>query len=126
MKEKGIKRDELFKVLYKAEKDNKSYASLIITICGPIRLWDRIYKAKTVLNGIDLEDRINYLFLPVNLKANDCTEELKQQLVQLHKVKIDMADYVVIIGKEEEWGKDTLNEIEYAEFAEKKIVYWDL
>lgn len=117
-------RNELMKKLWFNE-DQSLYRSLIITLCGPIRLWDKLIRIKQIIETMDVDDKINYIFTPVKLKGDNYNKELKEHLIQLHKDKINMSDYVVIIGKKSEWGKDTLNEIEYAKSLDKHIIYFE-
>ena len=93
-------------------KNDQRYGSdMIITICGPIRLWSRI---ETCYSYVRQLPGVNYVFTPVKFynEASRENDKLKEQLMQLHRDKIDMADYVIVVGKEEEWGNDTFKEID--------------
>ena len=51
------------------------------------------------------------------------TEEQKVMLDDIHKRKIDMADAIYVINKDNYIGKSTKSEIEYAREHNKEIIY---
>lgn len=119
-----ISFDDFLRIIYRELHECGN--NLIITICGPIRLYDRIELAATVVDGVDLNNNINQIFMPIKLNnKTEISDEFKKQLVLLHRVKIDMSNYVVVVGNQNEWGQDTKNEIAYAISKNKNIVFID-
>ena len=51
------------------------------------------------------------------------TTNTKQMLDDMHKAKIDLADEIFVINVNGYVGESTKNEIEYAKYTQKKIVY---
>lgn len=90
----------------------------IIVLCGSIRFkkqFQEIYE-KLTLEG-------NLVLLPIFFENTN--EELidKALLMKIHKQKIDMADEVQFINVDGYLGKDSIEELEYAQNHKKHITF---
>ena len=95
----------------------------VITLCGSTKFkkeFEEIQKQLT-LQG--------YIVLSVGCFGHSGDKDLytnntKEMLDDLHKRKIDLANIVIIINKNNYIGESTKSEIEYAKSTKKKIIYW--
>ena len=96
----------------------------IITLCGSTRFKEdflRVQKELT-LKG--------YIVLSVGLFGHSGDEEawsdeVKQQLDDMHKSKIEMSDAIYVINKNGYIGESTQSEIEWAQELGKEIIYME-
>lgn len=101
----------------------------VVTLCGSTRFKDEFMEVQKKLT---LEGNI---VISVGLFGHSGDQEVwdgmdegtlsktKKMLDDMHKRKIDMADYIYVINVGGYIGKSTKSEIEYAELHEKKVVY---
>lgn len=109
------------KVDYKRSKVYSKYK--VITLCGSTKFkkeFEQITKELT-LKG--------YIVISVGLFGHCGDNEVwtgntKRMLDKMHKAKIDLADIVVIVNKDNYIGESTQKEIEYAKESKKQIHYY--
>lgn len=101
----------------------------VVTLCGSTRFKDEFMEVQKKLT---MEGNI---VISVGLFGHSGDQEVwdgmdegtlsktKKMLDDMHKRKIDMADYIYVINVGGYIGKSTKSEIEYAELHEKKVVY---
>lgn len=91
----------------------------ILYLCGNVRFkdeFDKIFYNETLKGSIVLF--INFFIHPKTIK-----KEQKDKLDKLNRYKIDIADEVIIINKDNYIGYSTRKEIEYATKQKKVIKY---
>lgn len=96
----------------------------VVTLCGSTRFKDAFFEAQKKLT---LEGKI---VISVGLFGHSGDDEVwkpgtKEMLDDMHKRKIDMADYIYVINKDGYIGSSTRSEIEYAISTGKEVVYLD-
>lgn len=98
------------------------------------------YKVVTLCGSTKFKD--DFLYTQEQLSLNGCivisvglfgyadgkfqtviTPEVKSMLDDIHKRKIDMADYIYVINRDDYIGNSTRSEIEYAKSTGKSVVY---
>ena len=96
----------------------------VITLCGSTRFKDEFMK---IQKDLTLQGNI---VISVGLFGHAdgefgtvITEEVKIMLDDMHKRKIDMADEIFVINKDNYIGSSTKSEIEYAIKTGKKVNY---
>ena len=94
----------------------------VVTLCGSTRFKEEFIKAQ---KDLTLQGKI---VISVGLfgHAGDnevWDENTKEMLDDMHKRKIDMADYIFVINKNNYIGESTRSEIEYAENIGKPVHY---
>jgi hypothetical protein len=98
----------------------------IVALCGSTRHWDALAEAnlyETAAGRIVLAPGCN-MKQPHPLWEDPArAERLKQQLDELHRRKIDLADEVLIVNPGGYIGDSTRSEIEYASSLGKPIRY---
>jgi hypothetical protein len=92
----------------------------VITVCGSMRYFDKMIEVanKLTADGNIVLMPFVYVIPPEQQKKNP----LKEMLDQMHFVKIDMSESIVVVGMH--IGESTSNEIAYAEAHGKKILHW--
>lgn len=96
----------------------------VVTLCGSTKFKDDFQKVQKELT---LQGNI---VISVGLFGNSGDNEVwkdgtKEMLDDMHKRKIDMADFVFIINKNDYVGESTRSEIEYAESLDKPVYYME-
>ena len=92
----------------------------VITLCGSTRFkedFERVNRELT-LKG--------FVVISVGCfghSGDTFTEEDKIMLDEIHKQKIDMADAIYVINRDNYIGESTRSEIEYAKQHDKAIMY---
>ncbi|GAA0678702.1 MAG: hypothetical protein DBY38_05985 [Clostridium cadaveris] len=96
----------------------------VITLCGSTRFKDEFMK---IQKDLTLQGNI---VISVGLFGHAdgefgtvITDEVKIMLDDIHKRKIDMADEIFVINKDNYIGSSTKSEIEYAIKTGKKVNY---
>jgi len=94
----------------------------VVTLCGSTRFKDDFIQVQKKLT---LEGKI---VISVGLFGHSGDEEVwkqgtKEMLDDMHKRKIDMADYIYVINKEGYIGSSTRGEIDYAISLGKTVHY---
>ena len=94
----------------------------VVTLCGSTRFKKEFIKAQ---KDLTLQGKI---VISVGLfgHAGDnevWDENTKEMLDDMHKRKIDMADYIFVINKDHYIGESTRSEIDYAENTGKPVHY---
>lgn len=96
----------------------------VITLCGSTRFKDEFMK---IQKDLTLQGNI---VISVGLFGHAdgefgtvITDEIKIMLDDMHKRKIDMADEIFVINKDNYIGSSTKSEIEYAIKTGKKVNY---
>ena len=96
----------------------------IVCLCGSTKFKDDFIKATELLS------LSGYVVLSVGLFGHAdnkfgtvITDEVKALLDDMHKQKIEMADFIYIINKNNYIGESTLKELEYAKSLSKPIKY---
>lgn len=98
----------------------------IITLCGSTRFVKEFEEARLWLT---IEDWIvltvgGFLHGDKDPNVRELLAGHKEQLDRLHKEKIAMSDYILVLDVNGYIGESTRSEIEYAEKLQKKIYYW--
>lgn len=96
----------------------------IITLCGSTKFKDdflRVQKELTLLGNI---------VISVGLFGHSGDKEVwsentKEMLDDMHKRKIDLADAIYVINKNNYIGKSTQSEIDYAKSQNKEIIFME-
>ena len=91
-----------------------------VCLCGSSRyksIFDYLEKIYTLLGWIVLRPGI------YEHAGDMVTEEEKEGLDRLHRMKIELADLVVVINPTGYIGNSTSCEIEFAKTLNKKIIY---
>ena len=97
----------------------------VVCLCGSTRFMDAFNEAgwrKTLDGEIVLSVGISK-YLPGDHGAEWCGEDVAQALDELHKRKIDLADYVYVLNVGGYIGDSTRSEIEYARALNKRVDY---
>lgn len=96
----------------------------VVTLCGSTRFKDDFIKAQESLT-LD-----GYIVISVGLFGHadgkyehEITPKVKVMLDDMHKRKIDMADSIFVINRNNYIGESTLAEIEYAMSTGKRVDY---
>lgn len=92
----------------------------VITLCGSTRFKNEFIEVQKELT------LMGYIVISVGLFGHSgdiITDEQKVMLDDMHKRKIDMADEIFVINKDNYIGDSTKSEIEYAEKNKKPIRY---
>ncbi|WP_407698910.1 hypothetical protein, partial [Streptomyces acidicola] len=98
----------------------------IVALCGSTRYWDALAEAnlyETAASRIVLALGCNMKQLHPLWEDPARADRLKQQLDELHRRKIDLADEVLIVNPGSYTGDSTGNEIDYARSLGKPIRY---
>jgi hypothetical protein len=98
----------------------------IVALCGSTRHWDALAEAnlyETVAGRIVLAPGCNMKQPHPLWEDPDRADRLKQQLDELHRRKIDLADEVLIVNPGGYIGDSTRSEIDYARSLGKPIRY---
>lgn len=96
----------------------------IITLCGSTKFKNEFMQAQKewTLRG--------YIVLSVGLFGHSgdnevWSEDIKQQLDEMHKAKIEMSNAIYVINKDGYIGESTRSEIEWAQELGKQIYYME-
>lgn len=94
----------------------------IITICGSYK-----YKKEMIEIAEKLTLEGNCVLMPNELSRpnkESYTQEETIMIDKMHKEKIKLSDTVVVVNVNKYIGKSTQNEIEFAKFLNKEILYY--
>ena len=94
----------------------------VVTLCGSTRFKEEFMKAQ---KDLTLQGKI---VISVGLFGHSGDQEVwdentKEMLDDMHKRKIDMADSIFVINKDQYIGESTKSEIEYAKRTGKPVCY---
>lgn len=93
----------------------------IITICGSIKFQNEMLciARKMTLEG-------NIVITPIFSvdKSSNVTPSEKEIFDKVHKEKIKLADAILVVDVDKYIGKSTKNEIEFAKYLNKEIIYY--
>lgn len=95
----------------------------VVTLCGSTKFKEDFIKAQ---ESLTLSEHIVVsvgLFGHADNKYQEITPDVKSMLDDMHKRKIDMADRILVINRNDYIGESTRSEIEYAKSTGKKITY---
>ncbi len=96
----------------------------VVTLCGSTKFKDdfnRIKKELTLQGNIVISVGLfDHSDMPEILNTGT-----KEMLGDMHKRKIDMADFVFVINKNNYIGESTRSEIEYAKSLDKPVYYME-
>lgn len=96
----------------------------VVTLCGSTKFKDdfiRVQEELTVMGTIVIS--VGIFGHADNRYSDVITDEIKIMLDDMHKRKIDMADYIYVINTGGYIGSSTRSEIEYAEKTGKPVFY---
>lgn len=96
----------------------------VVTLCGSTKFKDDFLRAQEELTlkgciviSVGLFGHADGKFQTV------ITPKVKTMLDDIHKRKIDMADYIYVINRDDYIGNSTESEIRYAKATGKNVVY---
>lgn len=95
----------------------------VITLCGSTKFKEDFIKAQeflTLMGNIVISVG---LFGHADSKHEVEIAEVKEMLDDMHKRKIDMADSIFVINKDDYIGKSTASEIAYAQANGKRVEF---
>lgn len=94
----------------------------VVTICGSMRFYDEMLEAARLmsLRGNIVLMPFVYFRTPEGQSSAD-----KAMLDDMHFAKIRMSESIVVISPGGYVGESTPNEIRYAEFLGKSVIYWE-
>lgn len=96
----------------------------VVTLCGSTRFKDDFIKAQeffTLTGNIVIS--VGLFGHADNKYEHEITTEVKEMLDDMHKRKIDMADAILVINKDDYIGQSTASEIAYAQATGKRVDY---
>lgn len=121
---KGI---DLIIAKYKEQLSNYQYLNNVVSdkdiimLCGSMRFKDEFLK---VAERFTLEGKIVIMTNLVTVNSDkEISDKLKKQLKQVNRLRIDLCDSLFIINKDGYVGFDTIDQIEYANYINKKVEY---
>lgn len=95
----------------------------IVCLCGSTRFVDEFNHQRKILTEAG-EIVLSIEVATTQARDQDpqhCNPELKAKLDELHKRKIDLADYVLVLNVGQYVGESTQGEVEYAQRLGKEI-----
>ena len=98
---------------------------IIVCLCGSTRFMDAFQEwgwKKTLDGEIVLSVGVSK-HLPSDHGAEFIGQEVADALDELHKRKIDLADYIFVLNIDGYIGNSTRSEIEYAKALGKRVEY---
>lgn len=95
----------------------------IITLCGSTKFKEEFIQAQKELT------LAGNIVISVGLFGHSgdnevWTDKTKEMLDDMHKRKIDLADAIMVINKNNYIGESTKSEIEYAKSMNKEVYYY--
>ena len=100
----------------------------IVCLCGSTRFYkefERANREETMEGKIVLTvGFFAHSALEAHGEPTTITPEQKEDLDNLHRHKIDLADEILVINPGGYMGESTRSEIEFAEILDKPIRYW--
>lgn len=94
----------------------------VVTLCGSTRFKEDFERVNRELT---LEGNIVISVGCFGHAGDTFTDEEKEMLDDIHKRKIDMADYIYVINKNKYIGASTRSEIEYAILHDIPVKYME-
>lgn len=114
-------QEELDEMLGMTEKPK------VVCLCGSTRFYDAFQQANydLTMKGVIVLSVGFFMHSPQTIHGQKlgCTEEQKIMLDELHKRKIDIADYVFVLNVDGYIGESTASEINYAKATKKPVEY---
>ena len=96
----------------------------VVTLCGSTRFKDDFFKAQEFLTLTGNMVISVGLFGHADEKyGKEITPKVKEMLDDMHKRKIDMADHIMVINRDDYIGASTASEISYAKATGKRVYY---
>lgn len=92
----------------------------VVTLCGSIRLWDKIQE---INERLELENGYVVIGLAPIVSGRELTERDRALLGELHRAKIDLSDAIFVVNVGGYIGESVKSEIEYAKAKGKEIIY---
>ena len=92
----------------------------IVTLCGSVRFWDKIQE---MAERLEIENEYAVIGLIPHVMDRDFTENEKELIGKLHRIKIDVSDAIFVVNVGGYIGESTKSEIEYAKSKGKEIIY---
>lgn len=92
----------------------------IVTLCGSTKLKDEFMEAA---KEYTLQKCIVLMPNVFGHSGDVITDEQKEMLDDLHKVKIDMCDEVIVLRRDGYIGTSTASEIDYAKVNNKPVIF---
>ena len=92
----------------------------VVTMCGSVKFWNEIQEMS---ERLELENEYAVIGLIPHVMNRDLTENEKDTLGELHKIKIDLSDAIFVVNVNGYIGESVKNEIEYAKLNGKEIIY---
>lgn len=95
----------------------------IITVCGSLKFYKEMMDAteKTELEGNCM---LVPIYNPSKPSKDDFTEEEALILDKMHKVRIKLADAILVVNVDGYIGSSIKNEIEFVKSLNKAIIYY--
>ena len=96
----------------------------VVTLCGSTRFKEDFIEAQESLTlAGNIVISVGLFGHADGKYSNAITSDVKTMLDDMHKRKIDMADEIFVINRDDYIGRSTMSEIEYAEKTGKPVVY---
>ena len=96
----------------------------VVTLCGSTKFKDDFIKAQECLTLTGcIVISVGLFGHADNKYQTEITSDVKNMLDNMHKRKIDMADSIFVINRDDYIGESTRSEIEYAQMTGKEIKY---
>ena len=95
----------------------------IITVCGSLRFYKEMME---ITEKMELEGNCMLvpIYNPTRPNKDDFTEEEALMLDKMHKVRIKLADAILVVNVDGYIGNSTSKEIEYAKSLGKEVIYY--
>lgn len=96
----------------------------VVTLCGSTKFKNDFIKAQEFLTLTGcIVISVGLFGHADNKYQTEITSDIKNMLDDMHKRKIDMADSIFVINRDDYIGESTRSEITYARITGKKIKY---
>lgn len=96
----------------------------VVTLCGSTKFKNDFIKAQEFLTLTGcIVISVGLFGHADNKYQTEITSDIKNMLDDMHKRKIDMADSIFVINRDDYIGESTRSEIAYARITGKKIKY---
>lgn len=92
----------------------------VVTICGSLKFWDKIQE---ISERLELENEYVVIGIVPHVIDRDLTENEKNLLGELHRIRIDLSDAIFVVNIDGYIGESVKSEIEYAKAKGKEIIY---
>lgn len=96
----------------------------VVTLCGSTKFKSDFIKAQEALTLLGcIVISVGLFGHADNKYESEISPDVKLMLDDMHKRKIDMADRILVINRDDYIGESTASEIAYAEATNKKVSY---